>query len=200
MIKLEISTKYRVFIISIFFVLLVLGVYLGFKFSSNQEAKRNNESEQVVNNNDNKEDEDVEIYEEVSTKKYDILVKYEDYYSLCDHTIKKEETIHDTTVDKLKSEILLKNENKGYEVVEETNETLTLKRTLNENCPNHFEVKYENGSIIIDTIVDKTIKTRYKTIDIPQEHIRPEMLEELINGITVDSREELNLLIEDLES
>ncbi len=195
---MEISTKYRLLIISVFFILLILGVYLGFKFSSNQEAKENNQSEQVVNNNDN--EDDIDIYEEVSTKTYDIKVTYEDYYSLCGHTIKNEETIYNTTVDKVKSDILSKDENKNYEVSEETNETLTLKRTLDRNCPNHFEVRYENGSIIIDTIVDETIKTRYKTIDIPQELIRPEMLEELNNGIRVDSKEELNLLIEDIES
>ena len=53
---------------------------------------------------------------------------------------------------------------------------------------------------MVYSIVNDTVSTVYQKIDIPQELISPEMLEELNVGIKVDSKEDLNLIIEDLES
>ena len=40
----------------------------------------------------------------------------------------------------------------------------------------------------------------YKTLDIPVETLRLEVVNELTGGILVESKEELNMMIEDIES
>ena len=40
----------------------------------------------------------------------------------------------------------------------------------------------------------------YKTLDIPVETLRVEVVNELTGGILVNSKEELNMIIEDIES
>ncbi len=192
------TKKYRILVIAVFFVLLFGGMYIGYKTSSKGNKNLNENTEPVVNNKDN--ENEVNVYEPVSTKKYDVKIIYQDYYTLCGETITSEETKYDITLDDLKTKVIDVAKEKGYEVIEQSNDEVTLRKTQNRNCPNHFEVKYENGSIVIYELVDESVKTEYKKLDITADHIRAELLEELNEGIRVNSKEELNLLIEDLES
>lgn len=197
---MRLETKYRILVISMFIVLLMFGIYIGFNMQNNSNS--NTELAKTVLN-EQVQDNDVSIYtEENKLKKYDIELIYEDEYSLCGHIIQNSEIIYETTLEKLK-EIELnkqKEEQKEYEIKEETKERLIFYRNVAQNCPNHFNIKLEDGIIVIYNVVNDTVNTIYQKIDISQELIRPEMIEELNVGIKVDSKEELNLIIEDLES
>ncbi|MEG2645668.1 MAG: hypothetical protein RSA08_01395 [Clostridia bacterium] len=191
---MEINSKYKIFVISIFFVLLAFGIYVGFNFSNNgkksKETIANTENINIYNTNNK------------NTKLSDIQLIYNDYYSLCNETITKSEMIYSKNVEKLIEEEVAKQkkDNLEYEIDEKNDKKLVFKRVINQNCPNHFNVKLENGIIVIYNIVSEGLSLEYQTINVPQNSIRPEMLEELNKGIRVNSKEELNLLIEDIES
>lgn len=195
---MEPKTRYRIVILSVCVCLLMVGVIIGF----NMEKGNAKESAEPVINKENELDE-VSIYtESKSSKKYDIELVYEDEYTLCSHNIVNTETIYATTLDELKKTELekQKNENKEYEIKEETNYRLVFYRKQTQNCPNHFKIKMGEGEVVVYNVVNETVETVYKKIDISVDLIRPEMLEELNQGIIVDSKEELNLIVEDLES
>jgi hypothetical protein len=197
--------KYRIIIVALLFLLLSFGIFIGFEYTKNEKNEKNEDSnESVVVDNKIKEEEDsekVKIYEEASTKTYDIEVVYKDIYSLCGHTVETSNTVYSTTLDKVKdAEIKKQNqEKKEYKIEAEEQEKIVFSRTIEGNCPNHFKVKLENGKVVIYNVVNETISTIYQTIDIPQDNIRAELLEELGIGIELNSKEELNLFIEDIE-
>lgn len=190
------KTKYRVIIASATVFLLVVGVAIGLVVS----MKNDNDSymvkeEPII-------DDEVNIYQTVSTKTYDIELIYIDYYKLCDESIETKETVYGTTLDKLKEEESKKQKEKNleYTIEEEGNERLVYKRVINSNCSNHFNVKLEEGKVNIYNIVDDSVSTLYKSIDVSEELIRPELIEELNEGIRADSLVDLNFIIEDIES
>lgn len=198
---MEKKTKYRIFVGILSVFLLSLGVMLGLTLSYKSNVTDGRES---YHEEDIAQDDDVNVYqgEPVSTKTYDIELVYIDFYKLCGERIQTTDTIYGTKLDDLKQKEATKQKEAGktYQILEETNERLVFEREIEQNCPNHFNVTLDNGKIMIYNVVSDAVSTIYKTIDIPQELIRPEMLEELNVGIKVNSKEELNLLIEDLES
>lgn len=195
---MEPKTRYRIMVFSVCVILLMFGIVIGFNIENKD---NNNYSEEVINKNN--ELDEVSIYtDSKSGKKYDIELVYEDYYTLCNHNITNTETVYATTLNSLKKQEIekQKKEDKEYNIKEENNYRLVFYREVNQNCPNHFKVKMEEGVVVIYNIISETVETVYKKIDISQDLIRPEMLEELNTGIVVNSKEELNLIIEDLES
>lgn len=200
MMQMENMKRYRILMISMFFILLVFGICMGFTLT--KKDKKNTEPSLVVDNKIEEDTEEVNVYTATSTKTYDIEVVYEDYYKLCGESIIAKDMVYGTTLDKVKEEEAAKQktEEKVYEIEEESNDRIVYKRTLEGNCPNHFKVILENGIIVVYSVLNETMSTVFQEIDTSQDLIRPEMLEELNNGIIVNSKEELNLLIEDIES
>lgn len=201
------KAKYKIFVIILLFFLLTFGVFVGLSVSYNSNVSNDltsytpkdmeNDLKQLsenVDGNDNT--------EAVSTKTHDIEVIYIDHYLLCNETIQKSEIVYDTTLEKLKEDEKKKQQNnkKEYEIKEETNERLIFERKVNENCPNHFFVKLEDNQLNIYNIITNEKHKPYKSIDISEELIRPELMEQLKQGITANSIEELNFIIEDVES
>ena len=80
-----------------------------------------------------------------STKTYDISVVYEDNYLICGDKITNSKVLYGTTMDKVKEDEKAYQEEKGlmYEIKNETVDSITYTRNINENCPNHFLVIYE---------------------------------------------------------
>lgn len=192
---------YRASIVMLCVILAVLGIYIGLQIFENNMKQ---EAVDVVNNSENKEEKEVEIYMPVVTKTYDIELIYEDYYELCKESIINKNIIYGVTLDELKKSEIEKQEKLGeeYEIVEENNERLAFKKTIKKYCPNHFMLTLSDkeNEVVIYSVEDDDIKSVYKTIDIYKNTLRDELIEELENGIEVDSVKELNLIIEDIES
>lgn len=176
-------------------LLLVLGVYIGFKYTRND---KNVEDKTSIAEDSIEKDETTPV----STKTYDIEVVYKDEYTKCGHTIQNKDIVYGTTLENLKEEENKKQKEKGiiYEVEEESNEQVIYTRKVDQNCPNHFFVKIENNNIVIYNIIDEAAMSVYKKLEVDINTLNPEMLEELNEGIKVDSKEDLNLIIEDIES
>jgi galactitol-specific phosphotransferase system IIB component len=193
---MEENTRYRILIISIFFVIIIFGIYIGFMFGNKSVTDY---ATPVVNTED---DGNVAIYKEPENiiKKYDIEVVYEDYYTLCGETIKTSKTVKNTTIDELKKSEISKVENDKYKIVEESKDKLVFRKEIAEYCPNHFKVYLENDVVVVYSMVDDNTNRMYNKLEITKDLIREELIEELKKGIRVNSIEELNLLLEDLES
>ena len=146
---------------------------------------------------------DRELAVTTSTKTYDVEVVYEDHYLICNETITTSSIIYGTTIDEVK---IKEEENQYktglvYDIKSETEIKIVYRRTLNENCPNHFFVVVEDGKINIYSIVSEGVMKCIRTIDdINIEHLREDIKEKLEKGTFIHSKEELNYFIEDLES
>lgn len=188
---------YRFLVFFLFVFCLCFGVYVGFKYTKNNEnltdyTETTAEDEKIKN----------EDTTPVSTKTYDIEVIYKDEYVKCGHVIESKNTIYGTTLEKLKENENKKQKMQGnvYEIEEEGNEKIVYIRKIDQNCPNHFLIKLENDDVVISNIVDESATMEYKRLKIDPQILNPEMLEELNQGIKADSKEDLNLIIEDIES
>lgn len=203
------STKYKIFVGILLFFLLVFGIFVGLSVSYNSSVSNDlssytpDEMREDIRNQINSSTSDTnDKLEPVSTKKYDIELIYIDNYTLCGEKTENSKMVYSTTLDDLKNneKINQLKENKEYEIIEESNERLVYERNLNQNCPNHFFIVLEEKNLNVYSILTDEVKEFYQTIDISEELIRNELIEELIKGITVNSKEELNLIIEDIES
>ncbi|MGN1012835.1 MAG: hypothetical protein ACI4ON_03285 [Clostridia bacterium] len=138
-----------------------------------------------------------------STKTYDITIVYEDYYSVCKESINTSKTEYGTTMDKVKEQEKKYQEEKGlvYTIKSESENKIVYTRTINENCPNHFKVILENNKINVYSIQGENKSIIYMTIDdVNVENLRDELKQMVKRGTYINSREELNRFIEDLES
>lgn len=139
----------------------------------------------------------------VSTKTYDIEIIYEDYYLTCGESITTSKMEYGTTMDEVKEKEKKYQEEKGlvYSIKAEGTNRIIYSRTLNGNCPNHFLVILENDKINVYSIQSEDNKTVYMTIDnVNVDYLREELKEKIEKGTYINSKEELNLFIEDLES
>lgn len=188
---------YSFLVLGILVLCLSIGIYLGFRYTKNNENLMDyTETTAEDNNNENNDT------TPVSTKTYDIEVVYKDKYNKCGHIIENKNMTYGTTLEKVKEEENVKQKENGniYEIIEESNEKIIYSREIEQNCPNHFLVKLEDKTIVVYNVVDDSTMLVYKKINADLETLNPEMLEELNVGIKADSKEDLNLIIEDIES
>lgn len=187
--------RYRILVIATFFVLLIFGMYIGFNYNSkNNTAYDKNDIVKPVVGNTEKE-ENVKIYE---SDLYDVEVVYIDHYALCNEDVIEEEIISNTNLEKVKENVI--NQNIGYELESEFGKKLTFSREIEENCPNHFEIKIEDEMVVVYKVITDDKNEKQEVLDISTSSIRKELYDELVKGIKVNSLRELNFIIEDLES
>lgn len=196
------KTKYKIFVVILMFFLLTFGIFIGLSVTYNSSV-----SDDLTSYTPDDMEEDLKKFsneqtESVNSKTHDIEVTYIDNYTLCNEQIKSTNMIYSSTLEKVRNEEEIKQgrENKQYDLIDESSDKLVYSRNIDQNCPNHFSVKLENGLVNVYNVVSEDVNTIYKTIDISEELIRSELIEELTKGITANSKEELNLIIEDLES
>ena len=203
---------YRIFVLSFFVTLLSVGSIIGYKLSvgnlgTNDYTLNRNEKNNVMDDTNILDKEAINIYnddevESVSTKTYDIEVIYIDYYTLCDEEIASSDFCYGVKVEEVKEQEInkQKREENIYEILEESNERIVFKKVIDTYCPNHFKVILEESKINVYSRITEKEYRIYKTLDIPVETLRLEVVNELTGGILVESKEELNMIIEDIES
>ena len=138
-----------------------------------------------------------------STKTYDITVVYEDNYTVCNESVVTSKVEYGTTMDKVKEEEKNYQEEKGlvYTIKTETEDKIVYSRSINENCPNHFKVILEDDKINVYSIQGENKSTLFMTVkDVNINNLRKELKEMVQKGTYINSKEELNRFIEDLES
>ena len=76
-----------------------------------------------------------------------ITVNYVDYYTVCKDEVITSKTVNGMTMDGVKEQERIYQEENGllYEIFSETEDSVTYKRKVKGNCPNHFYVIYEQN-------------------------------------------------------
>lgn len=186
------KTVYRIMVLSIAVILLATGTYIGLKISDKVIPPDDVTTPTIQDENTTTTSPVVSVYK---PQEQDIEVIYEDYYTNCKDTITNKNIEYGTTKEKIKANV-----DKDYKLTKETDNSLTFRREINSNCPNHFELKIVDGYIMIYQIISENVYSIYKNTEIPVSNVREELVNELEKGIKVNSVDELNSYIEDIES
>ncbi len=183
------NTVYRIVIISVAVILLLTGTYIGLKISNKvvEQPMAEEPITEVI------ETTTVPTISPIENK--DIEVIYEDYYTICKETITNKNMEFGTTKEEIKEKV-----DKEYILADETEDSIKFRKEINSNCPNHFELRLEDDYVMIYQVVSDEISIMYKNTEIHKARIRDELVAELEKGISVNTLEELNSYIEDIES
>ena len=194
------SLKFKIIYSIALFLFLILGVGLGYYKESRNSLFTGNILNYAVRFNAD----DMENYAiTTSTKVSDIEVVYEDHYLECNENETSSKIVYGTTIDKVKEDELKYQEENGlvYKVKGETNTKIIYTRDINGICHNHYLVKEDDGIITIYMVRGEDKKEVYATLkNINIENVRKELKLKIEKGTYINSREELNRFIEDLES
>lgn len=185
------KTKYRGFVIIVGIILLSFGVYLGFKLTD--KTMPNNEVI-VDKNSDNINKDQEEEKPVISNNITSIEVVHKEYYKKCGETITTSDFVYDKDIETIKKD------NSNYTVEEESENKIVFSKVNDGYCNNHFELKIVDNFVVIYKIIDDGVSIIYKRTDICADRIREEIKVELDKGIRINSIEELNIIIEDIES
>lgn len=152
---------------------------------------------------------DVRIYNDdldvvtASTKLEDIDVIYEDYYTECREKETTSKRYYGTTLEKVEEEQKNYQEKNGlvYDLKSEEKNKVVYYREIKENCPNHFLVIQEDKRIVVYQIKGENNKVVYMNIDdVNIDNLRDELKMKIKVGNYLNSREQLNNFVEDLET
>ena len=138
-----------------------------------------------------------------STKTIDVKVTYVDYYTICKEEEKTSKVIYGTTIDSVKDLEKEYQEKNGlsYDIDEVTEDSITYKRIINGNCPNHFKVIYEEDRLNVYTVKGENKFELLMSIDdLNLDIIREELKVKIMRGTYINSKPELNRFIEDLQT
>ena len=138
-----------------------------------------------------------------STKTIDVKVTYVDYYTICKEEEKTSKLIYGSTIDTVKELEKEYQEKNGlsYEIDEVTEDSITYKRIINGNCPNHFKVIYEENKLNVYTVKGEDKFELLMSIDnLNIDNIREELKVKIMRGTYINSKPELNRFIEDLQT
>lgn len=133
--------------------------------------------------------------EEKTSPNCTIILKL--YYKKCEHIIEKKKTVEEAEVNLTEEE--LKEKFKDWEVQKFTPTEIVLYKEIDDYCGEHYVLKEKDGSIAIFSLDNNNNETLLEITDISIDYLAEEDLEKLKNGIYINSKKELNKVIEDFE-
>ena len=122
-------------------------------------------------------------------------MKLERYYSKCGHTLDEEDSMESRYIGKTEDD-LIKLFPK-WQLKRFTPEQVVLRMELDAYCPDHYLVKEEDGYLVIfRSDKDTGIPLIVEAIEVSLEHLNQETLDEIKEGVIVDSIEGVEQLLE----
>lgn len=193
----------------IFMIGLSLGMYYGIDKSNDDvmEEKKPIDSVQdvVIKNvqNENKESgEDINNLEEVNALEEKISpyakMIIEKKFSKCGHTTMNVLDIPKELINLTKKE--LEEKYSGWDIKEFSKDEIRLYRLIEANCEDHFVLKESDGYIAVYNELTEEISNLVEKTEIDVNLLREEDKYDLVNGIRIYGKEELNSLMEDFGS
>ncbi len=201
----ETKKNYQLFVIIVMLVLLTIGVFIGMKFSKEDDEGQDDYSYTASNKN-------VEVYDEYEEDEYgkeledeeerDIEVIYVDIYDGCNHASENRNLEYGVSLNEVKKRELekIEKEKSGYKLVKDSDGILMFEKKHNEKCENHYLLKLDNDIVVIYRWSKDNDYIKYQETDIHKEIVRPDLKEQLIKGIEAETLEQLYMFLEDLES
>lgn len=125
------------------------------------------------------------------------LITLKKYYKKCEHTINEYVSVPDKLVNKTQED--LQEEYEGWEIKEFSANKIILYKEFEEECNEHYIVKDNDGKVKIYKILENGEQVEEKATEISTDYLTENDKLNMKNGIIVNSKEDLNQLIEDFE-
>jgi len=125
-------------------------------------------------------------------------VCYKQVYLVCGHNITSENTIDPKWVNMTRED--LEKAVLGWKVIEFRRDYVLLEKNFSDLCLNHYIIKENGNEIVVSQKKLNGDTDILKRIELPLGHLSTEDINRLKAGIEIDSREELNQLLEDFTS
>lgn len=190
--------KRAIFILALIIIFCIF-FYFGFRY------QRNNKQEEIIKNDmifdENKNEpleETIEATSQDETITPNTTLILKKYYTKCKHTITNNVAIPEEMVNLSKEE--LKEKYKDWEIEKFSKDEIILKKNLEEFCNEHYYLKEENGHVNIYNIDENGKLTLKEENRLSCEYLPETDRIELRNGIEINTKEELNKILEDFES
>lgn len=200
------DTMYRVLVGTVFVLLITLVLYVGTNIVNNEDklTEEANNNNVVVDNknidiyNEDYDEDNDEGKDEENEDRINVIAKYVDIYSECEHEMDTSEQYYNSTLNKVKD--VARKKHQEYALSEESGNILVFERVYKGKCPNHFLVKIEESTLSIYRVNLDGEYELYQQTEIASEFLREGLTEKLKDGIYVDGLSELFVLLEDIES
>ncbi len=185
---------YRFLILGIMSLLLTVGSIIGYNIGKDI-AKGPN----VIDTPDLDITQNLPIVEDVISNKVDvnkefIIIKEVEYLG-CGHKISSEDTVISSDI-----EGALKDLDEEYEVISKSTNGAVTRKKVDSYCPNHFIITIKDAEVVVYRMLSEDEEEIYLNTGIPVNILRDDLLEDLENGIEVESIENLNKIIQEIES
>ena len=119
------------------------------------------------------------------------------YYKKCGHIVEKKKTVEEADINLTEEE--LKQKFIDWELQKFTPTEIVLYKEIDEYCGEHYLLKEKEGYIEIYNIDNNNTENLLETTDISTEYLEEEDLNKIKNGIYINSKKELNKILEDFE-
>ena len=200
-VKGMIDLKNTIIVVCIILI-IVLGIWLGYRIYNNSETNTGGENMLAENLNNYEIQENTEIssletsVEEEKTTPNTLII-YKTYYTKCKHYIQEYKDIDASLVNCTESE--LKERCKDWKIEKFSPEEVEMSKEEEKFCNQHYKLKLENNVIVIYTIDEEGRETEYEQTGITTEYLTQEDILRLTTGIIVYGKENLTSTIEDYE-
>lgn len=197
------------FIVVTFMVGLSLGMYYGVDSNEIKEVEEKKKIDSVqdiviknVQSENKKIEDEEEDLKEVISKEERISpyakMMIEKKFTKCGHTKINVLDVPKELINLNKEELYEKYS--GWEIKKFSKDEFILYREINANCDDHFVLKENDGYIAVYNELTDDISNLVEKTEIDVNSLREEDKNELLSGIRIYGREEVNSLIEDFES
>lgn len=180
-------------------VIIVFGVFIGFKISEGGEQEYNT----AFDNNMILPQKNIEISSlEVSNIEKEkttpnTLIIYRTYYTKCKHYIQEYNEIDASLVNLSEEE--LKEKCRDWNIEKFSKEEIEMSKKEENYCGEHYRLKLENNAIVIYNVDENGLEQEYEQTGITSEYLTQEDILKLTSGIYVYGKENLTSTIEDYE-
>ena len=122
---------------------------------------------------------------------------FKTHYLKCNHTTQKYSNISSELVNKTESDV--KEMYNEWNVEKFANNNIVLYKEIDGNCGEHYVVKDKDGQVAIYEVLENGEKKEIEKTDIATDYLPEVDKINMINGIEVNGKDNLNQLIEDFE-
>ena len=119
------------------------------------------------------------------------------YYTKCDHTINEYVELPQELVNLTKEQVQEKYAD--WQVIGFEKGKITLYKEFDDVCGEHFNLKIEDGKVVVYTVNNDGTETLYEKTNISSEYLTETDLLNMQDGLEIYGKEELNQVIEDFE-
>ena len=179
-------------------VIIVFGVFIGFKISTGGEEEYNQafDNNMIIQENIEISSLEISAVEEEKTTPNTLII-YKTYYTKCKHYIKEYKDIDASLVNLTEKE--LKEKCREWKIDNFSIEEIELSKEEESFCNEHYKLKLENNAIVIYNVDENGIETEYEHTGITTEYLTEEDILKLTTGIIIFGKENLTYAIEDYE-